>query len=106
MQLRGLLYRKIKAKPQKKLSPELQKAYNAAYRAEIQRRDNARKEAQMTKIQEKAKRDAYIASTTRGKRVAGGLLEVGRKLGERVDKFDTEKFEAFVTGVGTSKKKK
>jgi len=107
MALRGLLYRKLKAATAKKpMPPELQKQYNQAYQAEINRREKARKQAQIANIKARAKADAARAATPKGKRVMGGLVTAGRAFGKKLDKIDMDKFEAHVTGVSTSKKKR
>ena len=93
-------------KGKKKLTPELQKAYNQARQAEARRIERTRKEAQIKAIKARARADAARAATPTGKRIAGGLMTAGRAIGKRIDKFDSEKFESFVSGVSTSPKKK
>lgn len=39
------------------------------------------------------------------KRVLRGAITVGKALNKKLDNFDTEKFESFVTGVGEKRKK-
>jgi hypothetical protein len=88
------------------LTPAMQKKYDEAFKAEKRRIMRVKTESQVEKIREKAKADAVRAMTPMSKRVTGGLMTVGREFGRRIEKIDTDKFEAYVTGVSTSKPRK
>lgn len=97
---RGALRRKIQA--QRRRDPEKEKIYKQAFDLELGRIQKEKSGAEIAKIQEKAKAAAARASMPKSSRFAAGLKTLGKKL----EKIDNKKFEAYVTGVSTSGKKK
>lgn len=118
VKLRGLLYRKVKAHQQsKKLTPAMQKVYDTTYKGEVKKLAKAETKQNIDALKNRAKKDAIRAATPRSTRLATGFRAIGREAGKgavsgakkfakSVDKMDTEKFEKYVTGVSTSKRKK
>ena len=78
MRLRGLLRRKP-------LTPEQAQIYAKARGEEMKRIQEAQARADTTKLKARAVRDARIASSGRGGRVAGALVTGGRAIGKKLE---------------------
>lgn len=86
--------------------PSLQRLYAKEKAAEAARiRTNAHAVA-VEKIKAMAKMDAQRAAMPTSTRVIKTASTIGAALGSRINKIDTAKFEAYVTGVSPEKKKK
>lgn len=102
MALRGFLRKKL----QPKMSPQNRRIYVETLKKESVKIQQGKRKLEISKIKERAKRDAIRASTTKSQVIGRGLLSAGKSIGKKLEKFDNEKFEAYVTGVSTNKKKK
>lgn len=90
----------------KPLSPAMQNAYRKAYNQELASIKSKANQAAIAKVQARAKADAARASQSTGSRVLDGLVSAGRDMNKALKKMDTEKFERYITGVETEKKRR
>ena len=81
-----------------KLSPKYQDIYDKAQAAELRSIRDAREKAEVKRIEVRARADAARAATPTSSRVLGGLLATGKALSKKLENYDPEKFEAYVTG--------
>jgi hypothetical protein len=62
--------------------------------------------AEVEKIKARARADAVRACTPKGIQAIRTASSIGTSLGNALKKMDTDKFEAYVTGVSPDRKKK
>lgn len=86
--------------------PKLKRAYDQAFQEEMRNIQKKQQEARMDAVRAKARAAASRESVSRGSRALGGFVAVGKALNNKLDKFDSDKFEKWVTGVGEKKKDK
>lgn len=92
----------------KKLAPKFQKVYDTELAKEKRVFVRQKNVATVEKIKSQARRDAALAQTSKGVRVATqvgrGLMRAGESFSKKVEKFDSDKFEEFVTGAKPKKR--
>ncbi len=87
-------------------NPSLRRMYAKERAAEEARIRATVRTAEIEKIKARARMDAQRAATPASTRAIRTVSVIGARLGDRIKKMDTEKFEAYVTGVSTDKKEK
>lgn len=85
------------------LSPSEQAIYKKAHVTELERIHRGRLEVDEVKIKQAAISDARRETTPKTARIFGGLKTVGKFTGEKLKKWDPEKFEAAVLGERVTK---
>ena len=91
----------LKRKP---LSPEMQRVYDAEYKAKLAAFHKQQRDVQVQRVRLAADRAAERAMTPKSRVIAHGLVEAGKKVQAYSKRFDPEKLDNFVLGEKAKKK--